>query len=108
MRAWQVQSHGEPADVLVQVELEEPKPGPGQVAIRVTAATRGGGIWVVSAAAGRSAQRSHSAGAGHVPRQSGAHGAGSGYWTDQPVPLSEALDETRGGGERRGVSAWTH
>ena len=38
MRAWQVQSHGEPADVLVQVELEEPKPGPGQVAIRVTAA----------------------------------------------------------------------
>ena len=38
MRAWQVQSHGEPADVLVQVELEEPTPGPGQVAIRVTAA----------------------------------------------------------------------
>src|ERR1700722_9055487 len=38
MRAWQVQSHGEPAGVLVQVELEEPTPGPGQVAIRVTAA----------------------------------------------------------------------
>ena len=38
MRAWQVQSHGEPEDVLVQVELEEPTPGPGQVAIRVTAA----------------------------------------------------------------------
>jgi NADPH2:quinone reductase len=38
MRAWQVQSHGEPVDVLRPVELAPPEPGPGQVAIKVTAA----------------------------------------------------------------------
>jgi NADPH2:quinone reductase len=38
MRAWQVQAHGEPIDVLQQVEIEPPVPGPGQLAIRVTAA----------------------------------------------------------------------
>lgn len=38
MRAWQVQSTGEPIDVLHEVELALPEPGPGQVRIRVTAA----------------------------------------------------------------------
>lgn len=38
MRAWQVQSAGEPIDVLHMVALEPPQPGPGQVRIRVTAA----------------------------------------------------------------------
>jgi NADPH2:quinone reductase len=38
MRAWQVQSAGEPIDVLREVEVEPPEPGPGQVRIRVTAA----------------------------------------------------------------------
>jgi NADPH2:quinone reductase len=38
MRAWQVQAHGEPVDVLQQVEIDPPQPGPGQLAIRVTAA----------------------------------------------------------------------
>jgi len=38
MRAWQVQAHGEPADVLRQVSVELPEPGPGQLRIRVTAA----------------------------------------------------------------------
>jgi NADPH2:quinone reductase len=38
MRAWQVQSKGEPKDVLHEVELEPAVPGPGQVRIRVTAA----------------------------------------------------------------------
>jgi NADPH2:quinone reductase len=38
MRAWQVQSAGEPSDVLKLVELDPPEPGPGQVRIRVTAA----------------------------------------------------------------------
>lgn len=38
MRAWQVQGAGEPIDVLYEVELHPPQPGPGQVRIRVTAA----------------------------------------------------------------------
>jgi NADPH:quinone reductase len=38
MRAWQVQAHGEPIDVLHLVEIDPPEPGPGQLAIRVTAA----------------------------------------------------------------------
>ena len=38
MRAWQVQDAGEPVDVLHEVELDPPEPGPGQVRIRVTAA----------------------------------------------------------------------
>jgi NADPH2:quinone reductase len=38
MRAWQVQAHGEPVDALRQVTVDTPKPGPGQLAIRVTAA----------------------------------------------------------------------
>lgn len=38
MRAWQVQTTGEPIDVLRAVELEVPDPGPGQIRVRVTAA----------------------------------------------------------------------
>lgn len=38
MRAWQVQAHGEPVDVLREVMIDTPEPGPGQLAIRVTAA----------------------------------------------------------------------
>jgi NADPH2:quinone reductase len=38
MRAWQVQGAGEPIDVLHEVSVEPPEPGPGQVRIRVTAA----------------------------------------------------------------------
>jgi NADPH:quinone reductase len=38
MRAWHVQRAGEPIDVLHEVELDPPQPGPGQVRIRVTAA----------------------------------------------------------------------
>ncbi len=41
MRAWQVQSKGDPADVLRQVQLPVPEPGPGQLRIRVTAAGLG-------------------------------------------------------------------
>jgi len=38
MRAWQVQRAGEPVDVLHEVDLDPPQPGPGQVRIGVTAA----------------------------------------------------------------------
>jgi len=38
MRAWQVQARGEPTDVLRQVSVELPEPGPGQLRVRVTAA----------------------------------------------------------------------
>ncbi|HWW52879.1 MAG TPA: NADPH:quinone oxidoreductase family protein [Acidimicrobiales bacterium] len=38
MRAWQVQDRGEPKDVLHEVSLGVPEPGPGQVRVRVTAA----------------------------------------------------------------------
>jgi NADPH:quinone reductase len=38
MRAWQVQGAGEPIDVLHEVTLEPPTPGPGELRIRVTAA----------------------------------------------------------------------
>jgi NADPH:quinone reductase len=38
MRAWQVQGAGEPIDVLHEVALEPPTPGPGELRIRVTAA----------------------------------------------------------------------
>jgi NADPH2:quinone reductase len=41
MRAWQVQEHGEPRDVLRLVDREVPEPGPGQVRIKVTAAGLG-------------------------------------------------------------------
>ena len=34
MRAWQVQDAGRPVDVLHEVELDPPEPGPGQVRIR--------------------------------------------------------------------------
>jgi NADPH2:quinone reductase len=37
MQAWRVTRHGEPADVLEQVDLKVPPPGPGQAAVRVTA-----------------------------------------------------------------------
>ncbi len=38
MRAWQVQAAGEPIDVLHEVAVEPPTPGPGELRIRVTAA----------------------------------------------------------------------
>ena len=38
MRALQVTAHGEPTDVLVVRDVEEPDPGPGEVRIRVAAA----------------------------------------------------------------------
>jgi len=38
MRAWQVQAQGEPIDVLHEVTLDLPQPGPGQVRLRVVAA----------------------------------------------------------------------
>lgn len=38
MRAWQVQSVGEPAAVLRAVEIDVPAPGPGEIRVRVTAA----------------------------------------------------------------------
>jgi NADPH:quinone reductase len=41
MRAWQVQRHGEPVDVLQLVDLEVPEPGPGEIRIRVGAAAVG-------------------------------------------------------------------
>ncbi|MBF0671995.1 MAG: NADPH:quinone oxidoreductase family protein [Salinibacterium sp.] len=34
MRAWHVTAHGEPKDVMQIVELEEPTPGPGELALR--------------------------------------------------------------------------
>ncbi|NUR52695.1 MAG: NADPH:quinone oxidoreductase family protein [Hamadaea sp.] len=37
MRAWQVGRLGEPADVLSLVDVPEPQPGPGQLAVRVRA-----------------------------------------------------------------------
>ncbi len=50
-----------------------------------------GGDGVESAAAGRSAQRAHTARAGDVQWQPGAHGAGAGDWTHQLVSFLEAL-----------------
>jgi NADPH2:quinone reductase len=41
MRAWQVQGRGEPIDVLRQVEIDAPSPGPEQLRIAVTAAGLG-------------------------------------------------------------------
>lgn len=38
MRAWRVEKHGEPADVLQLADADVPEPGPGQVRIRVAAA----------------------------------------------------------------------
>ncbi len=41
MRAWQVQGKGEPIDVLKEVAVEPPTPGPGQLRIAVAAAGLG-------------------------------------------------------------------
>jgi NADPH2:quinone reductase len=41
MRAWQVQGKGEPLEVLKEVQLDPPVPGPGQMRIAVTAAGLG-------------------------------------------------------------------
>ena len=41
MRAWHVTAHGEPADVLRLVDVEEPEPLPGHVRVRVEAAAIG-------------------------------------------------------------------
>ncbi len=41
MRAWQVQRHGAPSEVLQLAELDEPAPGPGEVRVRVAAAAIG-------------------------------------------------------------------
>ena len=41
MRAWQVTAHGEPADVLRLVDVDEPEPLPGHVRVRVEAAAIG-------------------------------------------------------------------
>ncbi|MFC1402151.1 MULTISPECIES: NADPH:quinone oxidoreductase family protein [Streptacidiphilus] len=38
MRAWQVHGHGEPAQVLRLVTVDQPEPGPGQLRLRVAAA----------------------------------------------------------------------
>lgn len=38
MKAWQVQRIGEPRDVLRLLDLEEPRPGPGQLLVRVLGA----------------------------------------------------------------------
>jgi NADPH2:quinone reductase len=38
MRAWQLETQGSPADVLIQGERAVPEPGPGEVQIRVAAA----------------------------------------------------------------------
>lgn len=38
MRAWQVQRHGVPGDVLRCVEVDEPDPGPGELRLRVRSA----------------------------------------------------------------------
>jgi NADPH2:quinone reductase len=38
MKAWQVPRHGEPREVLTLAELPDPRPGPGQVLVRVLAA----------------------------------------------------------------------
>ena len=37
MRAWQVEAHGEPRDVLRLVDVDRPAPGPGQVLVRALA-----------------------------------------------------------------------
>ncbi|QLQ11565.1 MAG: NADPH:quinone oxidoreductase family protein [Nocardioidaceae bacterium] len=39
MRAWQVSALGEPQDVLVLADVPDPEPGPGQVLVRVLAAS---------------------------------------------------------------------
>jgi NADPH2:quinone reductase len=39
MKAWRVHRHGAPSDVLRLDEIEEPQPGPGEIQIRVSAAT---------------------------------------------------------------------
>jgi NADPH2:quinone reductase len=41
MRAWHVTAHGEPADVLRLVDVDEPEPLPGHVRVRVEAAAIG-------------------------------------------------------------------
>ena len=41
MRAWQIEKHGEPTDVLRCVDAPVPEPGPGEVRIRVEAAALG-------------------------------------------------------------------
>ena len=39
MRSWQVSAYGEPRDALTLTEVERPSPGPGQVLVRVLAAS---------------------------------------------------------------------
>jgi NADPH:quinone reductase len=41
MRAWHVEAFGAPQEVMRLVEVEAPRPGPGQVAVRVAACTLG-------------------------------------------------------------------
>ena len=41
MRAWKIQRHGEPRDVIAMVEAPVPEPGPGDLRIRVEAAGLG-------------------------------------------------------------------
>ncbi len=41
MRAWQVNKHGEPEEVLQFVEIPTPEPGPGEIRIQVAAASLG-------------------------------------------------------------------
>ena len=38
MQGWQVHELGDPADVLTWGEIDDPRPGPGQVLVRVHAA----------------------------------------------------------------------
>jgi NADPH2:quinone reductase len=41
MRAWRVERHGEPRDVLQLADIDEPVPGPGELRLRVRAAAVG-------------------------------------------------------------------
>src|SRR5215471_1708825 len=39
MRAWQVTRYGDPAEVLVQADLDRPQPGPSELLVRVSSIT---------------------------------------------------------------------
>ena len=41
MQAWQVVRHGEPSAALERVEIEVPRPGPGELRLKVHAAALG-------------------------------------------------------------------